>query len=105
MHAFGIANHPDQTGTYIDAATANWNTLVNPNTTFSPAAAQALTSPSTSDLGIYTAPPAPSEQVLKRDGDLEIINAPEPATVVGWVAVLGVGYLYHRRRQSARAAA
>ncbi len=42
MHAFGIAGHPDQTGTYIDAATANWSTLTGGQTTFSPQAAQLL---------------------------------------------------------------
>ncbi len=42
MHAFGIASHPDQTGTYIDAATANWSTLTGSQTTFSPQAVQLL---------------------------------------------------------------
>ena len=42
MHAFGIAGHPDQTGTYLDAASANWTTLTSAQTTFSPQAAQML---------------------------------------------------------------
>ena len=42
MHAFGIAGHPDQTGMYLDAATANWSTLTNAQTTFSPQAALML---------------------------------------------------------------
>ncbi len=42
MHAFGIAEHPDQTGNYLDAATASWSVLTNPNTMFSPQAAQML---------------------------------------------------------------
>ena len=42
MHAFGIAGHPDQTGTYLDAASANWNVLTNAQTSFSPQAAQML---------------------------------------------------------------
>ena len=44
MHAFGVAGHPDQTGTYLDAASANWSTLTNANTTFSPQASQMLAS-------------------------------------------------------------
>ena len=42
MHAFGISGHPDQTGMYLDAATANWSTLTNAQTTFSPQAIQML---------------------------------------------------------------
>ena len=42
MHAFGISGHPDQTGTFLDAAAANWSTLTNAQTTFSPQAAQML---------------------------------------------------------------
>lgn len=38
MHAFGVATHHDQTGTYLDAATANWDMLTSPNTKFSPEA-------------------------------------------------------------------
>ncbi len=42
MHAFGISGHPDQTGSYLDAATANWSVLTNAQTSFSPQAAQML---------------------------------------------------------------
>ncbi len=42
MHAFGLASHPDQTGTYLDAATASWSVLTNPSTMFSPQASQML---------------------------------------------------------------
>ncbi|AGA26464.1 PEP-CTERM sorting domain-containing protein [Singulisphaera acidiphila] len=38
MHAFGVATHHDQTGTYLDAAAANWDMLTSPNTKFSPEA-------------------------------------------------------------------
>jgi hypothetical protein len=103
MHAFGLSYHPDQTGTYIDAATANWNLLTNPNTTFSPGAVAALTNPSTSDLGVYSAGSPPSAQVLRPDGDLEIINAPEPTTIAGWAIVLTGAYLFRRHRVRAAA--
>ncbi|SIO62446.1 PEP-CTERM protein-sorting domain-containing protein [Singulisphaera sp. GP187] len=38
MHAFGVATHHDQTGTYLDAATATWDMLTSPSTKFSPEA-------------------------------------------------------------------
>lgn len=44
MHAFGVAGHPDTTGSYLDAATANWSTLTSADTTFSPQATQMLAS-------------------------------------------------------------
>lgn len=104
MHAFGLSYHPDQTGQYIDAPSATWDLLTNPNTTFSQAAASALTSPSSSDLGVYGAPPTASAQTLNLDGDLEIINTPEPATVAAWTLVLA-GAAAYRRRRSTRLAA
>jgi len=42
MHAFGVATHFDQTGTYLDSATANWDMLTSPDTTFSPEATAAI---------------------------------------------------------------
>ena len=44
MHAFGVAIHPDQTGTYLDTATATWSMLIDPNTKFSPQAVQLMLS-------------------------------------------------------------
>ena len=41
MHAFGIGYHPDG-GNYVDAGTANWLTLIDPNAQFGPAATQLL---------------------------------------------------------------
>ncbi len=32
MHAFGVATHHDQTGKYLDAATASWDMLPSPDT-------------------------------------------------------------------------
>jgi hypothetical protein len=42
MHALGVATHPDQTGTYLDSATATWQMLIDPNTKFSPQAVQMM---------------------------------------------------------------
>lgn len=103
MHAFGISNHPDQTGTYIDSASATWDLLTNPNTTFSPAATAALTNPSSSDLGVYNANSSSSAEVLKINGDMEIIATPEPATLAAWGLVLTGAFL--RRRRNLRVAA
>ncbi len=41
MHAFGGGHH-DTTGQYLDAAVTNWDTLINPNATFSPDAVAEL---------------------------------------------------------------
>ena len=42
MHTFGIGNHPDPTGDYLDAATATWSLLSSPSATLSPMAVQAI---------------------------------------------------------------
>jgi hypothetical protein len=42
MLAFGVPENYDQTGNYIDSKLADWAMMVNPSSTFSPAAAQAL---------------------------------------------------------------
>ncbi len=42
MLALGVGENYDQTGNYIDARNANWAMMVDPNATFSQAAAQAL---------------------------------------------------------------
>lgn len=102
MHAFGVANHPDTTGNYIDTATATWDLLTNPNATFSDGAKQAL---STSDIGVYSVNPtsAASAQTLIVDGEQEIIATPEPATLAGWAVVVAVacGYRFRKRRLAA----
>ena len=43
MLAFGVPENYDQTGNYIDSKVANWSMMVSPTSTFSPAAAQAIT--------------------------------------------------------------
>ena len=42
MHALGVAVHPDQTGQFLDSATATWQMLTDPNTKFSPQAVQLM---------------------------------------------------------------
>jgi hypothetical protein len=98
MHAFGVAAHHDQTGQYLDAATATWPMLTNPGTTFSDAAVQDIRQYNYSPNGAAASTGA---QVL--DGDLEILATPvpEPATVALWglaAAAFGYGRLRSRRR-------
>jgi len=102
MHAFGVANHPDTTGDYVDAATATWGLLTDPNATFSDAAKQAL---ATTDIGVYSAIPAQGTQyeLLNPDGAQEVLATPEPTTVAAWALVL-VGGVCYRRRQARTAA-
>ncbi|MDG3002788.1 PEP-CTERM sorting domain-containing protein [Paludisphaera mucosa] len=113
MHAFGIGQHPDQTGDFIDAATANWNLLTDPNTTFSPSAVALLKSQSASgvDAGSIGAEVmksgllAAQEDAFNVDGD-QVLAAPvpEPATLAVWV-VAGLGGGLVLRRRNARQAA
>ncbi|MGE3819383.1 MAG: hypothetical protein AB7I30_08110 [Isosphaeraceae bacterium] len=38
MHAFGVGAHHDQSGKYLDSASASWSLLTDPNASFSPKA-------------------------------------------------------------------
>ncbi len=103
MHAFGVASHHDQTGQYLDAATATWDLLTNPNTIFSQAATQDILSHNyapNSNPGTYGA------QGI--DGDLEIMAAmqtiPEPTTLALWV-LIGMSVVAHQHRARSRRAA
>lgn len=104
MHAFGVANHADQTGTYLDAATATWGLLTNSQSTFSPGAAGLI---SASNFG----PTVTSTQFggglsgfQKLDGDQEIMAVPEPSTLIAWGIVV-VGVVARKRRLRIAAAA
>jgi hypothetical protein len=104
MHALGVANHPDATGNYLDAATATWSMLIDPNTKFSPAAVQLLsqllatagTTPGTGSL--------PGAQLMKRLGvdGAQILETPvpEPSTIALWSLVSIGGLIVLRRRSN-----
>lgn len=117
MHAFGVATHHDQTGTYLDSATATWDMLTNPNTTFSKAAAQDIVtqmaqSPTSSTFN-------PGTQLLNPDGhprgcqcplckqgyQLQLgassAPVPEPATWAAWGLVLAGAAAHRARRRAA----
>jgi hypothetical protein len=89
MLSFGVGENYDQTGNYIDARNANWAMMVDPNATFSQAAAQALqaalSSNSTGTTGVQ---------------DAQLINGqpvPEPTTVACWLAGLSAAALMRRK--------
>lgn len=102
MHAFGVGYHPDQSGKYIDAGSATWALLTDPNTTFSPAAVTAIN-------GAYFSDPtsgSSSTEMLAVDGDMEILQAvPEPATWAAWGLVAAAGLCYRRNLARRPAAA
>jgi hypothetical protein len=93
MHAFGVAVHHDQTGQYLDTASATWSLLTNPNSIFSPAAVadiQAHLSGAVSASGT-------GAEVI--DGDQKILAqpVPEPSTIALWaLGAIGVVVRYRR---------
>jgi hypothetical protein len=95
MHAFGVAVHHDQTGNYLDAATANWSLLTSSDATLSSAAVSDIVAhnigrSSSSSGGIG------GQQI---DGDQEILApVPEPATIAFWGLTGTVLILQQRRR-------
>ncbi len=121
MHALGVGTHPDSTGDYLDAATANWSLLTDPNTKFSPEAVELIKS-ATSGSSLGTAVSlglqeisnhglACSCQCCKFPGGAviegeQILEAPvpEPATIAVW-SFSALGAIFMMRRRSSRQAA
>jgi hypothetical protein len=105
MHAFGVAVHHDQTGEYLDAATANWSLLIDPNATLSPAAVADILAHNEGRTGL--GPLAVGSQQL--DGDQEVLTpVPEPASIAAWglvMAGLAVGGWRRGLRSTRRPAA
>ena len=126
MHAFGIASHPDQTGTFLDAASASWSVLTNAQTSFSPQATQLLSTENflngpgkeftqgslgVSGLELLTehhpvtchCPYCNSLRALKAAEGLSVDASPvpEPTTVALW-GVAVVGLVVARRRHNGK---
>jgi hypothetical protein len=116
MHAVGVASHPDVTGNYIDAASADWKLLTDPNTSFSPAAVSLIKSAMANgaDVGSLGAEILKSgvlsahcycrfcDNLSGVDGEQVLATpVPEPATVAVWMAGLVGGLLLHRRNRRA----
>jgi hypothetical protein len=100
MHAFGVATHADQTGTYIDAAAATPALLTSPNSTFSPGAVALINQTA---YGHSAQSGTTGAQLV--DGDQEVLQTvPEPASVVAWSLVTGVAAVRYARRSPRRAA-
>jgi hypothetical protein len=107
MHALGVANHPDTTGNYIDAPSATWQLLTDPNAKFSPEAVQLMsqllaTGVSSNSL---SSPGAQLFHGLNIDGaELLETPVPEPATIGIWAVATLWGMLALRRRSTRQAA-
>jgi hypothetical protein len=101
MHAFGLANHPETNGPYVDAAATTYSNLADPNTDFSPAAAALL---STLNFQATGQSITSGTGAQKLDGDQmlipEVSPVPEPSTIALWT-LAGVAGIAYRRRKSA----
>ena len=107
MHSFGIGIHPDQTGTFLDSASATQEMLTNPNTTFSPAAVQLLSS---TNFGTISGDSTIGAEMLaanaKTLGTIDGLSlgspVPEPSTVFVWgMSVAAAAFAYRRKRNVA----
>jgi hypothetical protein len=91
MLAFGVPENYDQTGNFIDARNASFAMITNPNSVFSPAAAQALNQ-------ALAQPQSPA--VFSQGAQVVGAAVPEPASVAVW-ALGGVALFAARRRLAA----
>jgi hypothetical protein len=94
MLTFGVGEHHDKSGNFIDAGTANMSMLLNPNATFSQSASQALLG---AGLGNSVATSTAAAQVISPTA------VPEPSTIALWAVALG-GFVAIKGRR-ARASA
>jgi hypothetical protein len=99
MHAFGVAVHHDTTGNYLDAATAKWSLLVDPNATLSAATVSDITASELGRGGNGSSGWAGGQQL---EGDQELLETvPEPATIALW-SFAATALLLHGRRLAGR---
>jgi hypothetical protein len=97
MLAFGVPEKYDTTGNYLDAKMASLSMMLNPNATFSSAAAQAITQ------ALASQNVTGSLSQLGAQG-LDGSPAPEPTTLAIW-ALAAAALLVAQRTRSRRAAA
>lgn len=99
MHAFGVGEHLDQTGNYLDAATADWEMLIDPKATLSPAAVDAIVTHSVGRFGDLSLQVGRGVMV---EGEQEILApVPEPTTIAVW-GLAATALLLHQRRRVGR---
>jgi hypothetical protein len=111
MHALGVGTHPDETGGYIDSATADWKLLTDPNAKFSPSAVALIRSAMANGADSRS---LGAEMLKSRlaaghphaahefDGDPILATpVPEPATVAVWMLGLLGGFVLRRRGRRA----
>lgn len=93
MHAFGVGGHDDQSGDYLDAASAKWEMLTSPTTRFSDAAIADMRAKA------FAPNSGGSLSGLELDGDLEILASPvpEPATWALWGLIVSAAVVQRRR--------
>ena len=91
MLSFGVGENYDQTGSYINARNANFAMMINPDSTFSAAAAQAIRS-QISSVGF--------QQVLQPGAQsIDPVPAPEPATLALWGLMTASAIAANRARR------
>ncbi len=94
LHAWGMGDHPDKTGAYLDSATASWSLLLDPNATFSPAAIQAFLAGDSELAQRYGTGAA--AQLLAGVGAISPQPVPEPATLAFW-SCAAIAVAFQRR--------
>jgi hypothetical protein len=87
MLAFGVPENYDQTGNFIDSKLASWSMMVSPSSTFSPAAAAAITQALATQNTSYSATHLAAQ---------EIGTVPEPATFAIWALAGAAALVTHR---------
>lgn len=104
MHALGVANHPDETGAYLDSAVANWGMLTDPNAQFSPTATAMMRSAtsgvSAGELGLELLSDHDHADEALGVVSLELLATPvpEPSTIAIWtLSGLLAGFSIRRR--------
>ncbi len=101
MHAFGVGIHPDQTGQYLDAASASWSLLTDPNAGLSPGAAKLIAATGFGPaVGSLSDPGRTGSGI---DGGQEILAVPEPTALAAWF-VVALGAFWLRSRHEDRRA-
>lgn len=106
LHAFDVPHH-DTTGQYLDAAVANWDLMLDPNTKFSAAAVTDLQSKLSGVTNSYASAPDTygffGQELAGSTSMAQIVQpqpVPEPATIAIWTIAAGLAYVVRRQRKA-----